>query len=255
MSGSETPTKPLTFERLPELRARTETVSAMLRDQLSAHLETVRPILSPERILGRTSAAKADTTLADRCLSQLQQSYRQFAARPFDLPSELDPYWLSLVGTRVALYPWEYTYQAGAEREARTITMTSPVRWVMSFTSTYTLAQFRQAVAGGGERQPEHVRQFVVNALVMQLVFANVPGLTALFADLRYEVQTQSTPELPKLPLITVTSALGSFRPTDELIVAATNFSGIPAFIELIDIDGLSRLKDPLRARIEERLR
>jgi len=255
MSGPDTPSTSLTFERLPELRTRTESVSLMLRDQLLAHLETLRPILSPERIFGRTPGAKAETPLADRCLAQLQQSYRQLAARPFDLPAELDPYWLSLVGNRVALYPWEYTHQATAGREARTITLTSPVRWVMSFTSGYTLSQFRYAVAGGGERAPEHVRQFAVNALVMQLVFANTPGLAALFADLRYETQTLSSPELPKLPLTVLTSALGSFRPPDELILAATNFSGIPAFIELIDIDGLLGLRDPLRARIEERLR
>ena len=255
MSGSETPTGPLTFEQLPVLRARTEAVSVMLREQLLAHLETLRPILSPERIFGRTPGGKVDTPLADRSVTQLQQSYRQFATRPFDLATELDQYWLSLVGNRIALYPWEYSYHAGSGRSARTITMTSPVRWVMSFTSGYTLSQFRQAVAGGGDAQPEHVRQFVVNALVMQLVFANTPGLSHLFADLRYEVQTLSTADLPKLPLTTITSsALGSFRPADELILAATNFSGVPAFIELIDIDALAQLQDPLRARLEERL-
>ena len=67
--------------------------------------------------------------------AQLQQSYKPFAARPFDLPSELDPYWLTLVGNRIALYPWEYTYEAKTERETKPIGMTSPVRWVMSFTS------------------------------------------------------------------------------------------------------------------------
>lgn len=255
MSGPETPTRPLTFDRLPELRSKTEAVSSLLRDQLTAHLETLRPILSPERLFARSPGAKGDAGLADRALAQLQQSYRQFAARPFELTAELDQYWLTLVGSRVALYPWEYTHQAGDGREARAITMTSPVRWVVSFTSGYTLSQFRQAVLGKAERQPEHIRQFVVNALVMQLVLAHTPGLIPLFADLRYEIQTQSTPDLPKLPLTTVTSGVASFRPADDLILAATNFSGIPAFIELIDTDALSTLQDPVRARIEERLR
>ena len=255
MSRSETPTNPLTFERLPELRSKTEAVSTLLRDQLVAHLETLRPILSPERLFGRAGGPKADVALADRAVAQLQQSYRAFTTRPFDLPAELDQYWLTLVGNRVALYPWEYTYQAGEGRDGRAITMTSPVRWVMSFTSGYTLSQFRQAVAGAGERQPEQVRQFVVNALVMQQVFAHTPGLAPLLGDLRYAVQTQSSPDLPKLPLTTITSGVESFRPADDLIRAATNFSGVPAFIELIDIDALSGLKDPLRARIEEHLR
>ena len=133
--------------------------------------------------------------------------------------------------------------------------MTSPVRWVMSFSSGYSLSQFRHAVADSNERQPEQLRQFVVNALVIQLLIAHTPGLGPLFGDLRYEIQTQTTADLPKLPLTTITAGVESFRPADDLIRSATNFSGVPAFIELIDIDALARLKDPLRARIEEHLR
>jgi hypothetical protein len=255
MSGPEPPTTPLTFEGLPQLRAKTEVVSKYLQDQLTTHLETLRPILSPERLFGKSVGSKTDTPLADRALAQLQQSYRPFVARPFDLPAEFDPYWLSLVGNRITLYPWEYSYEASNGRQSRSITMTSPVRWVVSFMSGYTLSQFRQAVIGKGERRPEHIRQFVVNALMIQLMFTHTPGLGPLFADLRYHVETRSTPDLPKLPLTTVTSGLPSFRPSDDLILAATNFSGVPAFIELIDIEALLQLQDPLRARIEERLR
>jgi hypothetical protein len=89
----------------------------------------------------------------------------------------------------------------------------------------------------------------------MQLMITHTPALAALFADLRYHLQTDSAPDLPKLPLVTITSGLPSFRPTDDLILSATNFSGIAAFIELFDVDGLSELKDPLKARIEELLR
>ncbi len=255
MSGLEKPTKPLTFQGLAELRRKTETISKFLQDQLSTHLETLRPILSLERLFGKHVGSKVDTALADRAFAQLQQSYKPFSARPFELPSEIDQYWLTLVGNRVMLYPWEYTYEAKTERETRSITMTSPVRWVMSYTSAYTLSQVRQALAGKGERRPEHIRQFVINALVTQLMITHTPGLAPLFTDLRYQLQTDSVPDLPKLLLTTITSGLPSFRPADDLILSATNFSGIPAFIELIDIDALPGLQDPLRARIEELLR
>ena len=255
MSGSETPARPLTFERLPEFRSKTEAISAFLRNQLTAHLETLRPILSPERLFGKNAGPKADTLTADRALTQLQQAYRPFAAPPFDLPAELDQYWLTLVGNRIALDPWEYTYEASDGRQSRVITMTSPVRWVVSFTSGYTLSQLRQAVLTKGERRPEQVRQFVVNSLVTQAMVTHTPGLAALFADLRYRVQTHPAPDLPKLPLVTITSGLPSFRPADDLIMAATGFSGVPAFIELIDIDAIAHLQDPLKARLEEHLR
>jgi hypothetical protein len=258
MSGRERPTEPLTFQALPELRRRTETISKFLQDQLTTHLETLRPILSPERLFGKyvsSAGSKGDAPLWDRMLAQLQLSYKPFSARPFDLPSELDQYWLTLVGSHLTLYPWEYSYQAQAGGESKSITMTSPVRWVVSFTSAYTLSHVRQALTGKGERRPEHIRQFVVNALVTQMIIAHTPGLATLFADLRYELQTGSAPELARLPLITITSGLPSFRPTDDLIISATNFSGVPAFIELIDVDALPHLPDPLKVRIEELLR
>jgi hypothetical protein len=186
---------------------------------------------------------------------QLQQAYRHFTARPFDLPSEFDPYWLTLVGNRLTLYPWEYVFEAQAGAETKSIAMASPVRWVMNFTSTYSLAHVRQALVGKTERRPEHMRQFVVNSLVTQLVIAQMPGLIPLFADLRYQLRTDPASELGSLPLTTITSGLPSFRPSDDLIVTATNFSGVPAFIELIDIDALMDLPDPLRIRIEDLLR
>jgi len=255
MNGPDGPGKPLTFQELTELRRRTEIISKFLRDQLLTHLETLRPVLSPERLLGKYVAGRGDSALADRAFAQIQQNYKPFSFLPFDLPAEFDPHWLTLVGSRATLYPWEYTYEARAERETRTISMTSPVRWVVSFTSAYTLSQVIQALTGKGERRPEHIRQFVVNALVTQLIVTHTPGLAPLFTDLRYQLQTDSTPDLPKLPLTTITSGLPSFRPADDLILAATGFSGTPAIIELIDFDALSKLEDPLKARIEELLR
>ena len=255
MSEADTPTARLTFEKLPELRAKTEAVSKLLQDQLLGQLETLRPILSPDRLFGKSGGSRVETTLGERALGQLRQSYKPFSTRPFDLPAEFDEYWLTLVGTRVAVYPWEYTHEASDGRQKKAIAMTSPVRWVVSFMSAYTLAQLRHALLGGSERRPEHVRQFVVNALVTQLVFAHAPGINALFTDLRYHVDTQPAPDLPALRLTTITAGLPSFRPDDALILAATNFSGVPAFIELIDTDALAALRDPLRERIEERLR
>jgi hypothetical protein len=125
----------------------------------------------------------------------------------------------------------------------------------VSFTSTYGLSQMRQGLTGKGERRVEHVRQFVVNALVTQLAIAHATGLGTLFSDLRYTLQTEYAPDLPKLPLTTITFGLPSFRPPDDLILAATSFSGIPAFIELIDTDAASGLQDPLKTRLQELVR
>ena len=39
--------------------------------------------------------------------------------------------------------------------------------------------------------------------------------------------------------------ALPSFRPNDSLILKATSLSGVPAFIELVDIEAVRAMKDP----------
>jgi hypothetical protein len=113
----------------------------------------------------------------------------------------------------------------------------------------------RQGLAGKGERRVEHIRQFVVNALVAQAAIAHATGLGALFGDLRYQLQTEYSPDLPKLPLTTITFELPSFRPPDDLIMAATSFLGIPAFIELVDTEAAANLPDPLKARLQEVVR
>src|SRR5207237_3633192 len=176
MGGQAKRPKPLTFQELTELRRKTEVVSKFMLGQLAVPLAPLRPIVSPERLFGKFLGAKGDATSADRAFAQLQQSYKPFSTKPFDIPSEFDEHWLTLVGNRVALYPWEYSYEAKTDRETKTISIASPVRWVVSFTSGYTLSQVRQGVAGKGERRVEPIRQFVVNALVAQAMVTHAAG-------------------------------------------------------------------------------
>jgi hypothetical protein len=45
--------KALTFEQLVEFRAKTEALSQFLSKRLKAHLETLRLLLAPRRLLGK----------------------------------------------------------------------------------------------------------------------------------------------------------------------------------------------------------
>ena len=94
-----------------------------------------------------------------------------------------------------------------------------------------------------------------VNSLVMQVVLARTPGLVELFKDLRFDLRTEYFPDMGKLPFLVVTSLLPSFRPADDLILAATEFSGVSAFIELIDPEAVLTLQDPLRNAIDALLK
>jgi hypothetical protein len=244
--------KQVTLQQLPELRRKTEAVATLLHEQLTRHLETLRPLFLPERVLGKYAGGKGSDGPIERTFSELQQNYREFTKKPFDLPQTLDQQWLTLVGSRLVLYPWEYVHEAKTDRENRPITMTAPLQWVLAYASNYSLSQMREALAGKETQRSENVRQFVVNSLVLQQVVNKNPGIVALMADLRYELKTTTAPDFKNLPLVTIRSVVPSFCPADDLILAAAAFSGISAFIELIDVDGMRGAKDAVTARIEE---
>lgn len=246
--------KPMTFEDLIPMREQTERVSDFLQRRLQAHLEAVRPVLSPRRLLGKYVGGNDDVPGASALVARLREQYAQTCGKPFALVPELDLDALAGIEGRVELYPWEYAHTAKNARETKTVTMTSPVRWVIAYRSGYTLSELRRVLTGKETRRQEALRQFLVNALLMRLVFETSQGLAQLFGDLRYEVARDRSPELGDLELVTISACLPSFRPSDDLILMATRFSGVPAFIELVDADAVHALKDPLRVRVEELL-
>ena len=249
------PQNPLTFQELPALRKKTEAISHYLQQRLTAYLDTLKPLLAPERFFGKYAGGRGDIPGGDKVLAQIGQAYKDLVGKPLDLPREFESEWLQASGIRIELHRHEYTHQAAGTDANKAIRITSPVRWIMTCGSGVTPFQVMQSVAGKEHVSREAMRQFVVNALVMQLVLARTPGLAELFGDLRFELRTDFFPETGRLPFLTVTSLLPSFRPADDLILAATEFSGVSAFIELIDPDAVGTLQDPLKNAIDALLK
>lgn len=243
---SEEQGKGLTLQELPELRRKTEAVSRFLKDQIAGHLETLRPLFAPERILGKHAGGKMEVPAAERTLVELQQSYKPFTSKPYDLSETLEPNWLTLVGNSLDLYPWEYVHII----QGKAISLTSPIRWVVNYRTNYTLAQVRNVLAGNEAVRHEYLRQFVVNSLVLQLALNRNPGVAKLFQDLRYELKSVTPSDLKGLPVLTITACLDSFRPADDLILSATAFSGVPAFIELLDLAAVKSPRDALKEKL-----
>jgi hypothetical protein len=246
--------KSVSFEELATLRAKTEALSQFLDQQLKMHVETLRLLMAPQRVLGRYVGGKDIVAGADHAFTQLKEQFREVAPS-FGLAVDLNEDELSDLENIPDLYVWEYTHQAKTEKDGKALTLTSPVRWVLTYRSGYSLPQFRQAVSGKGERMTRDLRRFVLYALVMQMVIKGHPKLTRLLKDLRYEVVFDQLPGLGALPLTTLHACLSSFRPADELLVMATRFSGVPAFIELIDLESIRTLEDPLKSKFESLVR
>ncbi len=246
----------LTFQELPALRKKTEAISQHLQQRLTSYLETLKPLLTPDRFFGKYVGGKADIPGADKAFAQLTQAYKELSGKPpLDLPKEFEHDWLTACGNRIELHRHEYTHVAvDSAASAKSIRISSPVRWVMTYGSAVTPYQVLQAVSGKEHVARESLRQFTVNALVLQLVISRHTGLRDLFSDLRFELKTEFFPEIGQIPFVTITSLLPSFRPSDELILTATEFSGVSAFIELIDASAVTTLDDPLSSAIRKML-
>jgi len=247
--------KNLTFKQLPELREKTEAISKLFEQQLRQHLETLRPLLSPRRLLGRYVGGNEEVPGAEKAKELLKARYSNISKKPLLLSSNFPEDLFSHLDSRLTLHPWNYTHEARSDNETQTLTLTSPVKWVLSYRSDLTLAQAREAVTSQEDHLKKSLRLFALNALVLDLLLKTYSGLSALLAGLRFEAQSEMQEGLGELPLMVIHACLPSFRPADDLILGATRFSGVPAFIELIDLDSIHNLADPLKSQLEALIR
>jgi hypothetical protein len=227
-------------------------VSDYLTSQLKEHLITVSPLLRPRRLLGDyiESGSPEKVVDADKNFAALNEIYAQAAGKPFDLPRPLrSP--LKPVGLALEIYPWEYHHEISTGGTSKVVTITSPVRYVISYTSGLSLSRLRQGVAGKEEQKQEDVREFVIRACLIRLMLGKFAGIANLFRSLRWEVGTETSPDLGGLPLTTLTAPLASILPPDNLIIESTEMSGTSIFEEVVDVDALAQVRDPLIQKVE----
>ena len=56
---SDVPGKALTLQELPDMRRKTDAVARFLKEQLTGHVETLRPLLAPEHTFGKAAGSKS----------------------------------------------------------------------------------------------------------------------------------------------------------------------------------------------------
>lgn len=239
------------IERLLLLRRVTRAVSDWLSSQLKEQLDTISPLMRPRRLLGDyiESGSPEPVLDADKNFAALSELYVKAAGPPFDLPRPLRPP-LKPVGLVLDVYPWEYDYQPNTGDGAKVVTVTSPVKFVMCYASGLSLSRLRAGVAGREKQKPEDIREFVIRCCVMQLMMNRLKGLASLLRALRWEVAIDTLPDLGGVPLMTLTAPVRSMLPPDHLILESTEMSGSAFFEEVVDIDAVGRMRDPLSEKV-----
>src|ERR1700674_6133795 len=223
MDNPAAPAESLNVEQLLHLHTLTKEVARVCQKQRRGYLDTLALLFRPRRILGDAmeGAEREAGGGSERTVAQLRDLYRKVALRPFDLRPELSVP-LESVSTQMQLYEWEYLHQSKAERGWRSIKVTSPLTWVVAYSSTYSLPMLRQVLAGQEERDSEAVRAFVLRACIMHLHFTKFPAIAELLAGLRYRVGIRQTPETGDLPLVTLSAPFSTIRPPDSLVTIAS---------------------------------
>jgi hypothetical protein len=251
MDNQASPAAALNIEQLLQLHNLTKEASKFYQRQLRGYFDTMALLFRPRRILGDAIEGSERETVggADRNLSELRALYRRVAVRPFDLRPELS-FPLESVSTQIQLHEWEYLHDTRTEHGWRTVKVTSPLTWVVTYSSSYSLSMVRQVLAGQEERDPDSVRAYVLRACLMHLHFTRFPAIADLLAGLRYRIEVRRSPEMGELPLVTVSAPSSTVRPPDNLVAVASGLAGGTSFAEVLDMDSVRNLQDPLRQEI-----
>jgi hypothetical protein len=234
--------------KLLSLHGVTKQVAQACLRHLKSQLDAMAPLFRPRRFLSdhMDGTGTEGVTGADRNFADLQQLYARVAIRPFDLRPELrSP--LESVASQLHLDDWEYIQAVETDRGWQSIRVTTPLTWVLSYKSSLPLSTLRGVVCGGGHKDPEALRGFVLRACLMHELLAKLPGMKDLLEGLRYMVAIRQSPELGELPFVTVSAPFRTFRPSDKLVALAAGLAGGTSFAEVLDVESVGNVPDPLR--------
>jgi len=235
-----------------ELRQSTEKVAAALSKRLSSHLEVLRPLFIPRKLLGSyvKSAGMEEVSGAEKAFATLQERYAAVCERPFGLSRKLHPPLLP-ISNHLEITPLQYRLNF-PELGEKQVTILSPTQWVVSYGGECPLDRLRAMVMGKETRQPQDMQQALLNHLIPGIFLTFHPALGRLLADLRYQVETRELADLGGLPVVTLKIPLETFLPPDDFILQITQLSGIPAFQEIINSEAIEKIPDPLQKTLRD---
>jgi len=242
------------IQRLIALRKLTSDLSQFFQQKLEGYLINLAPLVDPRSLLGsyiRNANTKA-VPEADKAYQQLRELYKPIAiAPPFSLPADLTSP-LDIFGALPTVTPVDYQYEArDANGGKRLVTISTPFNWVLTYKGLQ-LNRLRDLVANQTGGNTTDLVVCILHYLCVHLVAQRRPGIAPVLEGLRFPIRTVNSTEFGGLPLTYVGCPLSTVRPPDPVIIESTEISGINAFEEIIDLDDIQSMRDPLRSQVME---
>ena|SRR5688500_8205439 len=239
------------IQSLLVLRKLTRAIADAVRAQLTEHLATLAPLLRPQLVFGEyiQSGHKETSRKADEALKELQALYDAIApVQPLNLRRELTPpFVFSNVGLEIT--PVDYVHAAQAGSESKRIAIRSPLTWTLTYTGfgPSRLQEVLDAKVRG-----EELQKFIVSYLIMHLVTSHQKGVLQVLEQLHLPVTTATAKEFGPLPLTRIGIGIATERPPDAVVLESAELTGMDAFEEVVNVDDIARLSDPLKDRLLE---
>jgi len=243
-------TEPFSIERVQSLRRLTRAVADLLTERLTTYLATLSPLFRPRRVLGEhiRGAEKEPMKGADRAFREMQGLFDAVArGKPFTLARDLkSPVEVSSVNLEI--HPVEYDHDVKFGSETRTVVVRSPLAWVLSYSGygPEVLPKLLAHRTGANEE----LYEWLVHQMVLHAVVSNQPGLTDILSRLHFPISVVKEAASGALPITRLASPLSTIRPPDDVIMQSVELSGMDAFEEVINVDDIGRIGDPLKQQL-----
>ena len=240
------------IQSLLALRKLTRAITDAVRVQMTEYLKTLAPLLRPKAVLGDyvQGEPKQPSRKADKAFGDLQTLYAAVAvAKPYNLTRELNPP-LSFSTLGLEITPLDYYHVAQSGTESRRIKVRCPLTWVLTYTDFPPTRL--QEVLDAKARSVEELQRFVLHYLVLHLAATSEPGLMQVFEALHFPLTTTRSKEFGELPITRIGIGISTARPSDALMIESAELTGMDAFEEVVKIEDIARLENPLKGRLLE---
>ena len=236
------------------LRKLTRAIADTVRAQVTTYLTTLTPLLRPEIVFGdyMQGAPKVPSLKADQAFKELQALYDTVApTKPLNLRREMTPPF-NFPNVGLELTPVDYVHIAQTGSGTKNITVRSPLTWVLTYTgfAPPRLQEMLDQKVRGDELQ-----RFILSYLIIHLVMKYRPGVMEILEGLHFPVTTGTSAEFGNLPMTRIGVGISTKRPPDSVVVESAELTGMDAFEEVVNVEDIARLPDPLKERLLEIVR
>jgi len=233
------------------LRKVTRAIQQAMRARLEQHLAALLPLIRPKAVFGDfvVGRVKEMPNFADKAFAEFTTHYQSVAeAKPFQLPKELRPP-LELVISPLELTPVETSYVADSGGDKKTITLTMPLNWVLTYPGCSPQV-LREAMAQRNAQA--RVQEIVIHDVALNMMLKKQPGFVRLLEALRFSVSQTQIPDFANLPVTVIGCPVTTMRPPDEVIIENTEVSGMDVFEEVVNLEDVFNMQDKMKEELVE---